>query len=162
MVPGDRGRPLRDLVSRLDGREIGRDIHEVLSRQQAIERRVSANGGTGTISCAFVPYRVNETPRRRLITFTNVTGSSAEEHQKALAAELSHRVKNTLTVVASIASQTGARAPSLEASWTRFLGRVHGWPPLMIFSPKPIGRRPRCVDCSSASWPLISTSAARG
>jgi two-component system CheB/CheR fusion protein len=128
MVPGDRGRPLSDLVSRLDGRDISRDIHEVLGRQQAIERRVSANSGATHHLMRILPYHVNQsTLDGVLITFTNITGIvAAEAHQKALSAELSHRVKNTLTVVASIASQTGARAPTLEAFMDTFLGRLHG------------------------------------
>jgi two-component system, chemotaxis family, CheB/CheR fusion protein len=128
MVPGDRGRPLTDLVSRLDGEDISRDIREVFSRGQPIERRVSANSGAAHYLMRILPYRVNDiTLDGVLITFTNITGIvSAEAHQKTLSAELSHRVKNTLTVVASIASQTGARARTLETFMDTFLGRLHG------------------------------------
>jgi PAS domain S-box-containing protein len=48
----------------------------------------------------------------------------AEEHQKLLLAELSHRVKNTLAVVVSIANQTLSRAPSLAEFGDSFRGRI--------------------------------------
>jgi PAS domain S-box-containing protein len=48
----------------------------------------------------------------------------AQEHQKLLLAELSHRVKNTLTVVLSIANQTLCRAESLDEFARSFRGRI--------------------------------------
>lgn len=48
----------------------------------------------------------------------------AERHQRLLVAELSHRVKNTLAVVQSIARQTLVRAADLEQFGDRFLGRL--------------------------------------
>lgn len=48
----------------------------------------------------------------------------AEERQKVLLAELSHRVKNTLATVRSIATQTSRSAPSLETFGPTFDGRL--------------------------------------
>jgi PAS domain S-box-containing protein len=48
----------------------------------------------------------------------------AEERQKVLLAELSHRVKNTLATVRSIGTQTVRTAPSLEAFMGIFDGRL--------------------------------------
>ena len=48
----------------------------------------------------------------------------AEEHQKLLLAELSHRVKNTLAVVVSIANQTLSRSTSLSDFGQSFGGRI--------------------------------------
>ena len=48
----------------------------------------------------------------------------AEERQQVLLAELSHRVKNTLATVRSIASQTLRNAPSLDAFAPMFNGRL--------------------------------------
>lgn len=54
----------------------------------------------------------------------------AEEHQKLLVAELSHRVKNTLAAVQSIATQTfrdeGAAARATFLARLRALGQAHG------------------------------------
>ncbi|MDF2764017.1 MAG: histidine kinase [Rhodospirillales bacterium] len=47
-----------------------------------------------------------------------------EEHQRLLLAELSHRVKNTLAVVHSIALQTLRRSSSLDAFAESFRGRI--------------------------------------
>ena len=47
-----------------------------------------------------------------------------EEHQRLLLAELSHRVKNTLAVVHSIALQTLRRSSSLESFAEAFKGRI--------------------------------------
>jgi len=55
----------------------------------------------------------------------------AEEHQRLLTGELQHRVKNTLTLVQAIASQTLRNAPDLDAAREAFaarlisLGRAH-------------------------------------
>ena len=48
----------------------------------------------------------------------------AEERQQILAAELSHRVKNLLTVIGVLAERTGERAASVEAFLEAFRGRV--------------------------------------
>lgn len=48
----------------------------------------------------------------------------AEEQEKLLIAELSHRVKNTLATVSSIANQTLRRSESLAAFETTFMGRL--------------------------------------
>jgi two-component system, chemotaxis family, CheB/CheR fusion protein len=49
----------------------------------------------------------------------------AEEHQRLLVDELNHRVKNMLTVVISLATNTLRQAPTLEAFRDVFLGRIH-------------------------------------
>ncbi len=47
-----------------------------------------------------------------------------EEHQKLLISELSHRVKNTLATVQSIAAQTIRHSKSLESFYQDFSGRL--------------------------------------
>lgn len=127
LVPGDRGRPLQDLVCRLDDHDVERDVREVLRKQSPIERRVSANKGAAHYLMRILPYRgADRKIDGALITFANITSVVAQEsQQKVLAEELSHRVKNTLTVVAAMANQTAARAPTLEAFLDTFLGRLH-------------------------------------
>jgi PAS domain S-box-containing protein len=48
----------------------------------------------------------------------------AEEHQRILAAELSHRVKNTLAVVQVLAERSGSNATSVEDCLEAFRGRL--------------------------------------
>ena len=50
-----------------------------------------------------------------LVTFVDVTQIvQAEQHQRLLVDELNHRVKNMLTVVISLATQTLRRCGTLE------------------------------------------------
>lgn len=48
----------------------------------------------------------------------------AEEHQRLLSAELTHRVKNTLTVVQVLLERSAARATSVEGCLEEFRGRL--------------------------------------
>jgi two-component system CheB/CheR fusion protein len=100
----------------------------VLGRERVVERRVTANDRVTHYLMRLLPYRaLSGSVEGVLVTFTNVSSVVAsEEHQKMLTAELSHRIKNTLTVIASIATQTGARSQSIEAFLETFLGRVQG------------------------------------
>jgi PAS domain S-box-containing protein len=60
-----------------------------------------------------------------IVTLTEITERKrAEEQQMTIAAELDHRVKNILTVVQSLAAQTGRSSESLESFNTTFAGRL--------------------------------------
>jgi two-component system CheB/CheR fusion protein len=60
-----------------------------------------------------------------LLAIEDVTARRiSSRHQDILVTELSHRVKNTLTVVQSIAAQTLKGSPSIEAFNEAFLGRL--------------------------------------
>jgi PAS domain S-box-containing protein len=60
-----------------------------------------------------------------MVMLTDITARKrAEQHQQVLLAELSHRVKNTLASVRSIAAQTLRTAPSVEAFQGAFEGRL--------------------------------------
>src|SRR3546814_20619395 len=64
-------------------------------------------------------------PVRMIGTAIDITERKrAEEHQKMLMVELNHRVKNTLAVVLSIASQTMRNSASIEAFTDSFTGRL--------------------------------------
>jgi len=55
-----------------------------------------------------------------------VTGlAQAEEQQRVLVAELNHRVKNMLTVIVSIATQTLKNSDDMDAAREAFLDRLH-------------------------------------
>ncbi len=127
VISTDRGRPLTDIVSRLDDKgDLKRDIRSVFEQGSTIERRVQHADGTATYLMRALPYR---TPAGLtegvLVTFVDVTKIvEAEAHQRTLVQELNHRVRNMLTVVAAIASQTLAKSASPKDFEKAFLGRI--------------------------------------
>jgi two-component system CheB/CheR fusion protein len=122
VIPGDRGRPLTDLVGRIDYPDLENDIRAVFGGE-VIERAVSLADGKGDYLARILPYRsADNTIDGVLLTFVDVTSIvAAEEQQKVLAAELSHRVRNTLAVVSSIAERTLTD----DENKTDLIGRLH-------------------------------------
>jgi two-component system, chemotaxis family, CheB/CheR fusion protein len=122
LIPTDQGRPLTDLSGRLLYPDLEGDIRAVFGGE-VIERAVSLPEGNEHFLARLLPYRAaNDTIDGVVVTFVDVTSViAAEEQQKVLTAELSHRVKNTLAVVSSIAERT---LPDNEAK-TDLLGRFH-------------------------------------
>jgi len=127
LIPSDRGRPLTDIVSRLDYAGLREDVLQVLHTLEPLERRVSRQDGTAHYLLRVLPYRApDSTVDGSLVTFVDVTRIvQAEQHQRLLVDELNHRVKNMLAVVISLATQTLKRAGTLEEFSGVFLGRVH-------------------------------------
>src|SRR5208282_1725387 len=60
LIPGDRGRPLTDIVSRIDYPDLESDIRAVFDHGEAIERSVSLAGGKGHYLARILPYRGND------------------------------------------------------------------------------------------------------
>ena len=123
LIPSDSGRPLSDIVSRIDYPDLERDMRRVCAGEQVPERSVSHLSGTSYYLARILPYR---TPTNQidgvLLTFVDVTSLvAAEEQQKVLAAELSHRVRNTLAVVSSIAERTLSDGDAKA----NLIGRLH-------------------------------------
>ncbi len=127
LIPSDRGRPLTDIVSRLDYDGLREDVLQVLHSLEPLERRVSREDGTAHYLLRVLPYRTPDSKvDGSLVTFVDVTRIvQAEQHQRLLVDELNHRVKNMLAVVISLATQTLKRAGTLEEFSGVFLGRVH-------------------------------------
>ena len=126
LIPSDRGRPLTDIISRLDYGSLREDVLHVLHTLEPLERRVSRQDGTAHYLLRILPYRApDSTVDGSLVTFVDVTQIvQAEQHQRLLVDELNHRVKNMLAVVISLASQTLRRSGTLEEFSGAFLGRV--------------------------------------
>jgi two-component system, chemotaxis family, CheB/CheR fusion protein len=139
LIPGDRGRPLSDIVSRLDEESVERDICEVFEREQPVERRVSVDRGAAHYLMRLIPYRATDKGIEGvLLTFTNVTEIVlAEQREKALATELHHSVKSIADLLASLADQTGP----LPSAVKEFLGTL-----------------PRRLDALAVTHELLSRS----
>jgi two-component system CheB/CheR fusion protein len=128
--PGDRGRPITDLSSSLRLPDFGKDIAKVMRGTESIERRTESEDGTRHYLVRLAPYRNgNHKTDGAVVAFVNVTGlTQAESRQQMLIAELQHRTRNLLAVVASIASQTLPGGAPLGAFTARLgaLGRLQG------------------------------------
>ena len=127
LIPSDVGRPLSDIVSHLSYTGLREDTFHVLKTLQPLERQVGSLDGQIHYILRILPYRGSDSVvSGTLVTFLDVSSVvRAEQHQRLLVDELNHRVKNMLTVVVSLASQSLRRADSLESFGDAFLGRVH-------------------------------------
>ena len=127
LIPTDIGRRLTDIVSRVRYDTLAQDTTTVLQTLTPLERQVTKADDSAHYIMRILPYRGgNGVVSGTLVTYLDVTSVvRAEQHQRLLVDELNHRVKNMLTVVVSLASQTLRRSDDLEAFAEAFLGRVH-------------------------------------
>lgn len=126
LIPSDRGRPLADIVNRLDDQSLEHLIAECMEKTQAIERRISARGGTTHYLTRVVPYRTGGAASDGVVAvFINITDIvAAEERQKTLARELNQVFRSTMEAVSSIASETAVHAASVKSFIEVFISRL--------------------------------------
>jgi len=127
LIPADRGRPLTDIAHSLDYEALHQDIQQVFGARQPIERRASRRDATAHYIVRVLPYWTGAGKvDGAVLTFADVTTlATAESQQRVLVAELNHRVKNMLTIIVSIATQTLKGSESVEEFGQKFLDRVH-------------------------------------
>jgi two-component sensor histidine kinase len=131
---GQVGGPLDEFYQAMhpEDRHLLRDYHAVTDRQDSFpaEYRIVKSGGQ---ICWLAGYgrvldrQENGKARRVLNVATDITQRKvAEAHQRFLLQELSHRSKNLLTIVQSIASQSLRNSKDRKDFQNRFNGRLHG------------------------------------
>lgn len=127
LIPSDRGRPLADIVSQVDYADLQDDTRRVLNTLQPFERRVTRRDGSAHYLMRILPYRAADSRvDGALVTFTDITSVvQAEQRQRVMIDELNHRVRNMLTVVISVATQTMRQSSTLEDFGKAFIGRVN-------------------------------------
>jgi two-component system, chemotaxis family, CheB/CheR fusion protein len=127
ILPGDRGRPLTDLTSRIALPTLTADVRTTLTAGDIIERRIEAAENGRTYLVRLAPYR-NSLNRVDgvVLTFVDVTSlARAEAHLRTLVSELNHRVRNMLAIVIAVTEQTARGATSVAAFHETFVGRLH-------------------------------------
>ncbi|MGH8189398.1 MAG: PAS domain-containing protein, partial [Steroidobacteraceae bacterium] len=126
LIPGDRGRPITDIVHQLQEVDSTGDIRRVLDERKPLERPVRLRDSKVFHLMRVLPYRTADAQLDgALITFVNVTEVvAAEEHHRLLVAELNHRVRNMLQVVIGLANQTLHRSEDLKQFDKAFMGRM--------------------------------------
>ena len=126
LIPTDVGRPLADIAARVRYPDLHADLRRVLASGEPVERRVSREDADAHYLARLLPYRDSGGAADGVIaTFIDITGLvEGERQQRTLVDELNHRVRNMLTVVGAIASQTLQHAASPEAFADAFIGRI--------------------------------------
>jgi two-component system CheB/CheR fusion protein len=126
LIASDQGRPLTDIVSQIDVTDLRRDVESVIERGETIERPVSHEDERRHYLMRILPYRTrSDAIDGALITFVDVTElRGAEQHLRVLVQELNHRVRNMLTTVGAIASQTVKKSESGADFRRIFLARI--------------------------------------
>jgi two-component system, chemotaxis family, CheB/CheR fusion protein len=126
--PGDRGRPITDLSSRLNLAGLAEDIARVLAGEAVDERRLITEDGITHYLVRLSPYHGSDRQTEGVvIAFVDITNViRVEAQQEVLIAELQHRTRNLLAVVQSIAQQTIGKSAPLEQFFSRLaaLGRI--------------------------------------
>jgi two-component system, chemotaxis family, CheB/CheR fusion protein len=125
LIPGDKGRPLTDIVSQIDYPELYGDIAAIFDGREPRERRIQRSDGMIHYLARVLPYRTAERVLGGVVvTFIDVTNVVRGEEYRTLADELNHRVRNILTVVIALAGQTLAAAPDAKTGAKTFVARL--------------------------------------
>ena len=138
ILPGDRGRPITDLASRLPLPGFTDDLAAVLENGRPIEHRIARGSDHQSESALDDSHYLMRLSAYRdiqhriegvVVTFVDIaTLAHAEIRQAVLIAELQHRTRNMLAMVQAIALQTLGKGGTIESYLHRLsaLGRVQG------------------------------------
>lgn len=129
LVPLDRGRFLTDIISYIDYDTLDADIATAVETRETVERAVLRRDGNAHYLLRIVPYLTLEGDvNGTLVILVNVSAAveaqAQAHHAQLMIGEMSHRIKNILTVVASMAMQTLRGTTDSEQFASVFQGRL--------------------------------------
>lgn len=115
LIPNDRGRPLTDFAINPAYPKLQEHVRQVFETGEPIEHRIAEPTFQARYLVRLVPYRdKSDQIEGVVVTFVDITSLTELEGQRdVLTIELNHRVKNAMTVAASIIRHM-APEPSLE------------------------------------------------
>jgi two-component system CheB/CheR fusion protein len=128
LIPTDRGRPLTDIASQLEGVDLRADIRRVLDTREPLERpvRARAEGGSHYLM-RLLPYRARDNSVEGvLVTFIDVTNVvEAKRHEDMLVGELNERVRDALAFMVGLVMDGASRTPAARGFSDRLVERLH-------------------------------------
>jgi two-component system CheB/CheR fusion protein len=128
VLPGDRGRPITDLASKLSLPDFADDIAKVFAGGGPVERQAENADRSAQYLVRLTAYADGGHKIDGVVaTFVDVSSlTRAEARQRVLIAELEHRTRNLLAIVQALARQTLGKGRPLEDFFSRLeaLGRT--------------------------------------
>ena len=112
LIPSDQGRPITDIVNRLNYSHLPEDVTQVLSTLQPLERRIARADQVAHYIMRILPYRESDsTVSGVLVTFIDITSIvqaeealvEADVRKDVFLATLSHELRNPLAPIRSAA-----------------------------------------------------------
>jgi two-component system CheB/CheR fusion protein len=126
LVETDIGRPIAHIKSRMPFDDLQEDVRKVMRTLAGVERTIDDRATHHRYILRILPYRSTDNfIAGVVVTFVDVTPlTRAQERQRVLLGELQHRVRNTLSVVRSIARRTAETSESVEDYAMHLDGRL--------------------------------------
>jgi two-component system CheB/CheR fusion protein len=136
IVPSDEGRPITDFTHQLEYDDLVEDARTVLASLVPAGREIRRKNGQW-YDVRILPYRtlddkidgvvvtfVDITERRQVEEVLRESRKRWDEQQAMLHGELTHRIKNIITVVQAVASQTARESEGDGDFMELFRGRL--------------------------------------
>lgn len=126
LVETDIGRPVSHIKANIPIDKLYDDVRRVLRTQARAERELTAPESGTRYIIRVLPYRsIDNFIAGVVITFVDVTAITRAE--EFLSSELQHRVRNTFSVVRSIARRTAENSTTVEDCAAHLDGRLNAF-----------------------------------